>query len=108
MTLEVWRPFAWRTAFLWVALHAAMVMLRAVASSLGLLPPDVDPLATGWGSGAWTIGMLAVLLALDITRARERLLLHDLGIRLRVLIPLAIAPAAFLELALVLVVRNAR
>jgi hypothetical protein len=43
------------------------------------------------------ITMTATLLWLDIARTRERLLLHDLGVRLRVLIPLAVVPSALAE-----------
>lgn len=94
MTAALWRAYAARTFALWVALHLAAAVAIALASLASGLPPSWNSPLTG----VWMITMTALLLGLDISRARERLLLHDLGVRLRVLIPLAVAPSALAEL----------
>lgn len=93
MTGEVWRPFAWRAFIIWVAIHA----LAAVAVALVAVGTGVEPAGHGLQQGLWMLAMTATLLGVDIARNRERLLLHDLGVRLRVLIPLVMLPAVVAE-----------
>ena len=100
MTPEVWRPFALRALWLWMALHALMLVVAALLAFLD----GGEPLIFGPGQAPWILTMTATLLGIDITRNRERLLLHDLGVRLRVLIPLAVAPVVLLEAVLVAVI----
>jgi hypothetical protein len=93
VTAALWRAFATRTFVIWLALHLAAAVAIALAAAATDLPPSGDTPLTG----VWMITMTATLLWLDIARTRERLLLHDLGVRLRVLIPLAVVPSALAE-----------
>lgn len=94
MTAALWRAFAARAFVVWVALHLAAAVAIALAAAAAGLPPSRNGALTG----IWMITMTAMLLWLDIARTRERLLLHDLGVRLRVLVPLAVVPSALAEL----------
>lgn len=99
MTAEVWRAFALRASWIWVAVHATgLVAVALVAAAAG-----IKPAGHGIQQGIWMLAMTATILGVDITRNRERLLLHDLGVRLRVLIPLVMLPAAGAELLLIAV-----
>lgn len=95
----VWRLFVVRAIWFWLAAHALAAIVIALAAAIDNLPPP-EP---GVGSAAWMLGVAGALLAADILRNRERLLLHDLGVRLRALIPLALLPVAVLEVVVVLV-----
>lgn len=94
MTVTLWRAFAGRAFAFWVALHAVSAVVKALAAAMSGIAPSSD----GAASAVWMMAMTATLLSLDISRNRERLLLHDLGVRLRVLIPLVTIPAAVAEL----------
>ncbi len=95
----VWRLFVVRAFWFWLAAHALAAIVIALAAALADLPPP-DP---GVGSGVWMLGVAGMMLVADILRNRERLLLHDLGVRLRALIPLVLLPVAGLEVMVVLV-----
>jgi hypothetical protein len=95
----IWRRFAARAFWFWLAAHALAAIVIALTAAIADLPPP-EP---GIASGSWMVAVAAALLVADITRNRERLLLHDLGVRLRVLVPLVLAPVAVLEAVVVLV-----
>jgi hypothetical protein len=96
VTAELWRLFAWRAAWFWVAVHAVIRVAGAIVAQA----TGVDPFGSGPSQSAWMVVMAGTMLGLDILRNRERLLLHDLGVRVRILVPLATAPVALLEIAL--------
>lgn len=104
MIAAVWRPFAWRALWFWVAVHAVVRVVGAIAAQV----TGADPIGSSPVQGAWMVAMAGTLLVIDIARNRERLLLHDLGVRVRLLIPLAIAPLVPLEIALAVMGWNAR
>lgn len=97
MIAAIWRPFARRALVLWVGAHGLAFVATALAAALTGMPPSY----TGVGLGIFIIVLTATLLALDILRNRERLLLHDLGVRLRALVTLATLPVLPLEALLV-------
>lgn len=102
MSRALYRMFAWRAFWFWLGAHG----LAAVAIALARALADLDPPQPGVGSGVWMVATSATLLYADIARNREQLLLHDLGVRLRVLIPLVLVPILLLEVIVVLVRSN--
>lgn len=95
----LWKRFAARAFWFWLAAHALAAIVIALTAAIADLPPP-EP---GVASGAWMVGVAGALLVADVARNRERLLLHNLGMRLRVLVPLVLAPVAALEAVVVLV-----
>jgi hypothetical protein len=90
--------FAWRAFWFWLGAHALALVAVALAASIA----DLSPPEPGVGSGVWMVAMTAALLCADVLRNRERLLLHDLGVRTRVLVPLVVAPMGVLEVVVVI------
>jgi hypothetical protein len=99
VTVELWRLFAWRAVWFWVAVQA---VVRVVAAIM-VQATGADPFGSGPSQGAWMVAMAGTMVGLDIARNRERLLLHDLGVRVRILVPLATVPVAPLQVALTFV-----